>query len=50
MFWLAVGILISVYLICECVAECVKQKYFWQDSKCECDDCPMRYECRGCNK
>lgn len=46
MLWIAIGIILVVYIVCVCVSECVKYKYFWQDRKCECDTCPMRYECK----
>ena len=50
MFWIAITVFLSVYIICECVSECVARRYERQYNTCDCDDCPMRYECRGCNK
>lgn len=50
MLWVALMVIAVVALICECVSECVARRYEQQENICECDTCPMRYECRGCNK
>ena len=50
MIWIAIGVVFIVYIVCECVSERVARRYEQQENICDCDDCPMRYECRGCNK
>lgn len=47
MLWVALMVIAVVALICEYVEGIIEER---QDSKCDCDTCPMRYECRGCNK
>lgn len=41
MMWIAIAIVVSVALVCECITDCMKNK----GQECCCDSCPMKDEC-----
>lgn len=43
MMWIAITIVVSVAIICECIEGCIKLKY--EEQECCCDSCPMQNEC-----
>ena len=48
MFWLCVMVVLSMLIICEYISDCVKLKYFWQDTPSGCESCPMKEKCKEC--
>lgn len=44
MFTLIVAVIIGVAIICECISDCVRYRYKYQNTCC-CDTCPYRDEC-----
>lgn len=43
MIWIAIAIIVSVTVICECITDCVTVEH--KEQECCCDTCPMQNEC-----
>lgn len=47
MIWILLVVALIVFIICECISECIENKYKWQEFNSCCSTCPWREECEG---